>query len=144
MGKVDYDQIYSLRRQINSHQSSINAASSAITSIEEKLGRLRNVKSSIVSIQQEVSNIKFSIKHKNNRPGWEGKNKDTLNTDWDGFISEYETFQRELDTYFDSICDEITRLENQQQEQNGIIGWCYSQINSLGNMIEKLFHTKEG
>lgn len=44
MGKVDYDQIYSLRRQINSHQSSINAASSAITSIEEKLGRLRNVK----------------------------------------------------------------------------------------------------
>ena len=49
-----------------------------------------------------------------------------------------------MNAYYDAICDEITRLENQKNEQNGFIGWCQSMINSLGNEIEKLFHVKEG
>lgn len=144
MGKVDYNQIHGLQRQISSHRSSINSATSTITSIEEKLSRLRSAKRKVVSIQQEVSDIKFSIKYRSAQPDWEGKNKDNLIEDWAVFNQKYEAFQSELDNYYNSICDKITQLENQKNEQNGIIGWCNSQINHLGNMIEKLFHSKEG
>ena len=40
----------------------------------------------------------------------------------------------------DAIMDEITRLENQIYDQEGVIGWLKSQINSLGNYIETLLN----
>ncbi|WP_231097641.1 YwqH-like family protein [Streptococcus oralis] len=75
---------------------------------------------------------------------WHGKQKDALTKQWETFSSDYTSFQTEMNTFYDAICDEITRLENQKNEENGIIGWCQSQINNLGNFIEKLLHTKEG
>ena len=95
-------------------------------------------------IQQNVHNIKYPIMHRNIQPDWQGKQKDDFTKQWETFSSDYTSFQTEMNTFYDAVCDEITRLENQKNEENGIIGWCQSQINSLGNFIEKLLHTKEG
>lgn len=81
---------------------------------------------------------------KKDQPNWKGQKKEEFIVKWQDFSSDYTHFQRELNDFYDAICDEITRLENRKNEQHGIIGWCQSQINYLGNMIEKLWHTKEG
>ena len=144
MGQIDYDQIYYLQGRVNAHYSSISSAQSRITSIDEKLERLRTTKKSVSEIQQNVHNIKYPIMHRNIQSDWQGKQKDDFTKQWETFSSDYTSFQTEMNTFYDAICDEITRLENQKNEENGIIGWCQSQINSLGNFIEKLLHTKEG
>jgi len=68
--------------------------------------------------------------HRNIQPEWQGKQKDDFTKQWE--------------TFYDAICDEITRLENQKIEENGLIGCLQSLKNSLENSIEKLLHTKEG
>ena len=144
MGEVDYMQIDSLQRQVNAHYASISSAQSRITTIDEKLERLRTAKKSVGEIQKKVYYTKKKIIRKNYQPTWQGKQKDAFAKQWETFSTEYTNFQTEMNTFYDAICDEITRLENQKNEENGIIGWCQSQMNNLGNIIEKLLHTKEG
>ena len=144
MGEVDYMQIDSLQRQVNAHSASISSAQSRITTIDEKLERLRTAKKSVGEIQKKVYYTKKKIIRKNYQPTWQGKQKDAFAKQWETFSTEYTNFQTEMNTFYDAICDEITRLENQKNEENGIIGWCQSQMNNLGNIIEKLLHTREG
>ena len=144
MGEVDYMQIDSLQRQVNAHYASISSAQSRITTIDEKLERLRTAKKSVGEIQKKVYYTKKKIIRKNYQPTWQGKQKDAFAKHWETFSTEYTNFQTEMNTFYDAICDEITRLENQKNEENGIIGWCQSQMNNLGNIIEKLLHTREG
>ena len=144
MGEVHYMQIDSLQRQVNAHSASISSAQSRITTIDEQLERLRTAKKSVGEIQKKVHDTKRKIIFKNLQPDWQGKQKDAFTKQWETLSSDYTSFQTEMNTFYDAICDEITRLENQKIEENGIIGWCQSQMNNLGNVIEKLLHTKEG
>lgn len=144
MGEVDYMQIDSLQRQVNAHYASISSAQSRITTIDEQLEHLRTAKKSVGEIQKKVYYTKKKIIRKNYQPTWQGKQKDAFAKQWETFSTEYTNFQTEMNTFYDAICDEITRLENQKNEENGIIGWCQSQMNNLGNIIEKLLHTREG
>ena len=129
---------------MNQHYSSISSAQSRITTIDEKLERLRTAKKSVGEIQKKVYYTKKKIIRKNYQPTWQGKQKDDFTKQWETFSSDYTSFQTEMDTFYDAICDEITRLENQKNEENGLIGCLQSLKNSLENSIEKLLHTKEG
>ena len=140
MGQIDYDQIYYLQGRVNAYSTSISSAQSRITTIDEQLERLRTAKKSVGEIQKKVHDTKKKIIRKNYQPTWKGKQKDAFIKQWESFSSDYTSFQTEMDTFYDAICDEITRLENQKNEENGIIGWCQSQINNRGNIIEKLLH----
>ena len=144
MGQIDYDQIYYLQGRVNAYSTSISSAQSRITTIDEQLERLRTAKKSVGEIQKKVHDTKKKIIRKNYQPTWKGKQKDAFTKQWETFSSDYTSFQTEMDTFYDAICDEITRLENQKIEENAIIRWCRSQMNNLGNVIEKLLHTKEG
>ena len=68
MGQIDYDQIYYLQGRVNAYSASISSAQSRITSIDEKLERLRTAKKSVSEIQQNVHNIKYPIIHRNIQP----------------------------------------------------------------------------
>ncbi|MGT2772529.1 YwqH-like family protein [Streptococcus marimammalium] len=140
MGKVDYNQVYYLQNIINTHQHSIYATQSEIASIDEKLSRLRSAKRSLQTIQTEVNHIRQSQDNLENVPNWRGQTKSDFMVDWYEWSSYYRQFQNDLDAFQDDIRDEITRLENQKNEKDDIIGWLSSQINSLGNEIEKLFY----
>ncbi|HFR5304075.1 TPA: DUF5082 family protein [Streptococcus equi subsp. zooepidemicus] len=144
MGQVDYNHINQLQRQVDQHRASLSTATAEIASIDEKLERLRCAKASVGAIQGDVHQIKVSVMAKRDQPDWKGERKDRLMSSWEEFSHDYRHFQLELDAYYDAICDTITCLENQKYEQQGLIGWCQSMINSLGNEIEKLFHIREG
>ena len=60
MGQIDYDQIYYLQGIVNQHSASISSAQSRITSIDEKLERLRTAKKSVGEIQQKCSQYQVS------------------------------------------------------------------------------------
>ena len=78
MGEVDYMQIDSLQRQVNAHSASISSAQSRITTIDEKLERLRTAKKSVGEIQKKVHDTKRKIIFKNLQPDWQGKQKDAF------------------------------------------------------------------
>ena len=123
---------------MNQHSSSISSAQSRITSIDEKLERLRTAKKSVGEIQQNVHNIKYPIMHRNIQPEWQGKQKDDFTKQWETFSSDYTSFQTEMNTFYDAICDEITRLENQKNEENGTIFWCQTRINVLETLLHMM------
>ena len=123
---------------MNQHYSSISSAQSRITSIDEKLERLRTAKKSVSEIQQNVHNIKYPIMHRNIQPEWQGKQKDDFTKQWETFSSDYTSFQTEMNIFYDAICDEITRLENQKNEENGTIFWCQTRINVLETLLHMM------
>ena len=59
--------------------------------------------------------------HRNIQPDWQGKQKNDFTKQWETFSSDYTNFQTEMNTFYDTICNEITRLENKKNEENGII-----------------------
>ena len=77
---------------------------------------------------------------KDDQPEWKGQRKENFVHQWEDFRQDFSAYQRELDAFYDSICDEITRLENQKINQQSLIGWFQAQINTIGNYIEKLLH----
>lgn len=137
-------QIYDLQSRIDTYNNTLNSAYSTVQTLEEKIERLKEAKRTVIEIQKAISNIKFSVLGKHNQPNWEGNEKKKFDKDFSSFFDDYHKFQNELNQYYDSICDEITRLENSMIEQNGIIGWCKRGINSIGNDLKKLFHNREG
>lgn len=137
-------QIYDLQSRIDTYNNTLNSAYSAVQTMEDKIERLKETKKTVIVIQRNINDINRSLYGKNNQPNWEGNEKKKFDKDFSGFLKDYYKFQNELNQYHDSICDEITRLENSMNEQNGIIGWCKRGINSIGNELNKLFHTKEG
>ena len=58
MGQIDYDQIYYLQGRVNAYSTSISSAQSRITSIDEKLERLRTAKKSVGEIQKRFMILK--------------------------------------------------------------------------------------
>lgn len=137
-------QIYDLQSRINTYNNTLNSDYSTVQTLEDKIERLKEAKKAVIEIQKAISDIKFSLLGKHNQPNWEGNEKKKFDKDYYGFLDDYYKLQNELNHYHDSICDEITRLENSMDEQNGIIGWCKRGINSIGNELNKLFHNREG
>lgn len=53
-------------------------------------------------------------------------------------VPEYKTYVDRIDEILDAVCDEITRLENDNYRLNGDILGLVSAINSLINKIRTL------
>ena len=123
---------------MNQHSASISSAQSRITTIDEQLERLRTAKKSVGEIQKKVHDTKKKIIKKNYQPTWKGKQKDAFTKQWETFSSDYTSFQTEMNTFYDAICDEITRLENQKNEENGTIFWCQTRINVLETLLHMM------
>ena len=137
-------QIYDLQSRINTYNNTLNSAYSTVQTLEDKIERLKETKKTVIVIKRNSNDMNRSMYGKNNPPNWEGNEKKKFDKDYYGFLDDYYKLQNELNHYHDSICDEITRLENSMDEQNGIIGWCKRGINSIGNELNKLFHNREG
>ncbi len=131
-----------LKSQKSAKQAELNQCVSDKASIEEKLERLRTAKKEVASVQTEIKDLKSKVKDKANQPDtWQGKKLTEFKNLMEGaFKTDYDTYYKKIDNYYDEICDEITRLENEANEKGGLIGWLGNQINNLGNEIDKLVH----
>ena len=112
---------------------------------EAKISRLQEAKQ---AIQQSKENVEacadvwktISLNFEADQD-WEGAHKnDILNCMSTAVETDYNTYISNIDAVLDAICDEITRLENENWKTMGIIGHLSALINSLWNENSKLFN----
>ncbi len=72
--------------------------------------------------------------------GWKGNNYDNFQSNGSYLKSDNNRYYNSIDDVLDAINDEITRLENQIYENEGLIGKLKSWINTLTNRMENLFN----
>lgn len=109
-----------------------------------KLNRLYRVKSTI-EVQKNDANsryksIKIYAENSNYSCNWVGNKADKTKDSIKNIVSSYSAYVKLIDNHLDALCDEITRLENQNKQLRGDILYLGSLINSLANEIEKLFN----
>jgi len=131
----------SIRAQISSAESQIDGCNAYIAELQEKIARLQEVKPIVSGVKNKLRNAETELNGKiAMQEKWRGDTK--LSYDeaaYDKIFVPYERYYDEVDDILDSINDEITRMENEIYEQQGIIGklraWCNSLWNELANLF---------
>jgi predicted nucleic acid-binding Zn-ribbon protein len=110
--------------------------------ISEKLRRLRAAKSAVSDIKNNIAGITKRVKKSTDQLGqWRGNEYKWLKSFVENdMASNYGRYHKDVDTVLDHICDEITRLENENSRLGGVIGFLKNAINDLTNEIEKLLN----
>ncbi len=140
--KSNQDQINSARNSINNANAKISDCQSEKARLKAKIERLKKAKLELVSRKEEVRSKKLyaSLNH-GSVSEWKGTKKDEYKSQVEEeLLSGYGTYYEQTDQALDEINNEVTRLENDIYEQEGIIGWLRSRVNSLANSIENLMN----
>ncbi len=139
MENEDYD---SLVREKRNAESKCRAAQGRIASNNAKLSRLRTAQKRVTEQKADFKDIlKTDKKVIQGSYSWQGSTFNSFQSKGDTIISENSGYYKHsLDYVLDGINDEITRLENQNMNEYGLIGRLGSLINSLANEIENFFN----
>lgn len=129
-----------LQGQQRRQQSELGQVKADKLAIEEKLKRLEIAKKKVNSIQGNIDTLKRNVSKEEDQEAWKGKKKETFETNMSTLADHYKSYYSGVDSLYDAICDEITRLENEANDAGGVIGWLQNSLNSIGNELEKLFH----
>ncbi|NLP47088.1 MAG: DUF5082 domain-containing protein [Epulopiscium sp.] len=145
MADIDYALIRRKQNQKYNYQSSKSSKQRKYNENAAKLKRLYKVKSTLQAQKGNANSrhkgIKSYAESSSYSYNWTGNKADrTKNNIRNRIVSSYSTFVKQIDNHLDALCDEITRLENENKRLNGDIFYLGSLINSLTNEIEKLFN----
>lgn len=133
-------EIDDLNREIHSYYGQRDRCNADRSSIREKLNRLKNTKDSIVSLKDRTEEAKTWIqpKLKNSADTWSGRlYQSACELHSDEVVKGWNSYFNDLDSILDAICDEITRLENEDRNLGSVLNWIANQLNNLFNEIEK-------
>lgn len=125
---------YETSRQNKQNQYNVNV---------RKIARLKSVRTNL-EVQKSVAKgkktgIEKYIQNFQSVSEWTGeKSIKTQNAISRDVISSYENYRKRIDEVLDAVCDEITKLENENFRLNGDILHLVSLINSVVNEIRKL------
>lgn len=109
---------------------------------DRKIARLKPAKKSMQQIKNRLEDRsrrqKSTARKDETYCGWVGKTQQKAEDNFGSSIpSEYSRYIRSVDSVLDAICDEITRLENENARLLGLIGYLIATINSILNAMEK-------
>lgn len=142
MSNTNQEEINSARSEIAEANSRIAECQRTINSCRGKISRLKAAKDSMVSQKDGVQEMKRMARNNHGDiDDWKGKKQQEYEKlVEDGLLTGYGDYEEQTDRVLDEINNEITRLENQINDQDGLVGWLKSKVNSLGNYIENLFN----
>lgn len=136
---AEYNKLVNEKRNA---QKQYNACKDRIEDCNYLIQRLKRAKSTLTEQKSNYKSIKqqdSATISKNYK--WEGTQYNRFKTLGNSLLDEDNYYYKnEIDRVLDSINDEITRLENQQMKDYGVLGQLGSWINSLGNKIENFFN----
>lgn len=127
------------------YECSKSEKESRVRNNNQKLNRMYSAKS-ILETQKGYAYeryrlIKAYAEDGNFPAGWTGNNARQTKSNFDNnVVPLYKTYINSIDECLDALCDEITRIENENNRLNGDIWSLVSIINSIANEIEKLFN----
>ena len=133
------------RNEKYGYQSSKSNNQRMYDSNVEKLNRLYRAKS-LLETQKGFADdrhkgIKSYVEGHDYSAGWTGDKANTTKSNiQDSIVSSYNVYVNSIDNHIDALCDEITRIENENNQLSWDILHLGSLINSLANEIEKLFN----
>lgn len=110
---------------------------------DEKIRRLKVVKKNLETQKDAAKSRYDSLKDyaegADELTEWTGDKRDkTVNEFNNTIVPGYKTYVDRIDEVLDAVCDEITRLQNNNLRLNGDILGIVSAINSLINKIRTL------
>lgn len=110
---------------------------------QNKIARLKAVKSNLetqkANAKRNHKSLKEYAQSAEEFSEWIGKTRDkTVGKFEDSIIPQYASYVERIDEILDAVCDEITRLQNDNLQLNGDIFGIASAINSLINKIRTL------
>lgn len=109
----------------------------------EKISRLKTVKAELEA-QKKIAKARYKelenyAKDELRCEDWIGDKKERAVLEYqDTIVPWYKDYIDRVDEVLDAVCDEITRLQNQNMQLNGDILHLASLINSLVNQIRML------
>lgn len=126
---------------LSSLYAQLHAAQRQKAENDRKIARLKPAKSSMQQIkgrlQNRASSQKSVARNDSTYCGWVGSTQQETETLFASDIpKEYSYYIRSVDYVLDAICDEITRLENDNARLLGLIGYLIAAINSILNAME--------
>lgn len=136
-------ELQNARSQKSGYERERESKESTCRQNREKISRLKTVKSNLET-QKAVAKGRYQSLKDYAQSGsqfteWTGdKSTKTVNEFNSTIVPGYDTYVDRIDEILDAVCDEITRLENENMQLNGDILYLGSLINSLINTIEKL------
>ena len=109
--------------------------------IQYKIDRLKTAKAALAEEYSSFSDVKRTVKRDvQQKYEWEGAQYDRFSGYGTALVNAYQIYHANLDDARDEINLEISRLENQLYEQEGLMGQLRSLINSLVHRIENFFN----
>ncbi len=142
MAQSSQADVDSTRSEISSTNARITECQSQKDMLQVKVDRLKEAKTQLVQQKDQVWSDKYGTSSDIAcAEAWKGTKKDTYQAlAEDSLISGYGTYYDETDQALDELNNEITRLENEMYDQDGVIGWLRSHLNSLFHSLENLLN----
>lgn len=114
-----------------------------IERLETKIERLKSARDVVSTKKEEIgittSNMGGNIDSMTYFM-WCGSNRESFDGEVAKVLEAGEAFKKNVDNLQDALNDEITRLENEQYEHEGIIGQLKMVLNDLDNWLTKLLN----
>ncbi len=136
-------QLAAAESEKSQHENTKNQKQSKYNANSEKIRRLKAVKSNLETqkgiADQHCKGIKNYGENADNFKDWYGNMyTKTLGCISGEIVLQYKDYVRRVDEVLDAVCNEITRLENENMQLHGDILHLASLINSLINKIRTL------
>lgn len=130
------------RSELRAQQRTIDAQMAECvasgSSLDERIERLNQAKRRVAPIDEGVESVRFGIVWDRDVDRWKGASRDQYDdfaSDVDGVVRAYASGASDV---YGHICDEITALENQRNDNSGAFGWLKKRLNDVQNELEKL------
>lgn len=137
----ELDRLYSARSAYKSQKRSYESERAAV---REKLDRLKEAKRNVSNVKNNmVDPARDDISNKLGKHAdtWQGTvYENVYEVHAYGIMSNYNNYYDDVDYILDAICDEITRLENENRHLGTLLNAVINTLNSIGNEIEKLLN----
>lgn len=133
----ELDNLYNQR---SSYESQKRQCEENRTAISNKIQRLEKAKSKIVTVKKDASTARDYIKGKleTHTDSWVGSVYNDVNEiHQDDVNAKFNTYYDDVDYVLDEICNEITRLENENRNLGVVLNGIVNAINNICNEIEK-------
>lgn len=110
-------------------------------SISDRIERLHNAKRLLDDMYDEYYYVKKEVsKDINHKYNWKGAKYNQFSGYGDALKNSNDAYYANLDNVRDDINLELSRLENQLYEQEGLLGQLKAFINSISHKIENFFN----
>lgn len=132
----ELDNLYYRRSVYRSRKRECEESRAAI---KRKIERLEAAKSKVAIAKKDAVEAKDYIANRLSRhtDTWVGSVYRDVEDVHHEINSKYSLYYNDIDYILDQICDEITRLENENRNLGFVLNGIINTLNNIGNEIEK-------